>query len=79
MIILAGRGSGSGTGGNPRGRDLQNVAATGVGDSMQDMIVCMIGTLAALPAAAQLAGGKSGLLSGAVRTFAEKNLWENPK
>ena len=61
------------------GRDLQNVAATGVGDSMQDMIVCMIGTLAALPAAAQLAGGKSGLISGAVWAFAEKNLWENPK
>ena len=58
------------------GRDLQNVAATGVGDSMQDMIVCMLGTLATLPAAPRLTSGRCALLSGAVRAFVEKNLCE---
>lgn len=36
------------------GRDVQRVAATGGSDTMQDMIVCMIGTLAYLPAVARL-------------------------
>ena len=61
------------------GRDLQNVAATGVGDSMRDMIVCMIGTLATLPAAAHLVDGRCRLFSGAVHAFGEKNLWEGAK
>lgn len=39
------------------GRDLQRVLTTGVGDSMQDMIVCLIGTLLYLvPSAAAAAG-----------------------
>lgn len=55
------------------GRDLQNVAATGVADSMQDMIVCMLGTLLTLPAVKHMAHGKFGLISGAVEAFVQKN------
>ena len=56
------------------GLDLQRVAATGVADSMQDMIVCMIGTLATLPFVHRLCGGKRDLVTGAVEAFVELNL-----
>ena len=59
------------------GRDLQNVAATGVADSMQDMIVCMLGTLMTLPAARRLSRGQSGPISGAVQAFVQKNYFAN--
>ena len=59
------------------GLDLQRVAATGVSDSMQDMIVAMIGTLATLPFAWRLAQGKRDLLTGAVDAFIELNLKKN--
>lgn len=49
------------------GRDLQRVMATGVADSMQDMIVCALGTLAAVPIAFRLSDGKDGVLSNTVR------------
>ena len=49
------------------GRDLQNVTTTGVADSMQDMIVCALGTLATVPIALRLSDGKRGLLSNTVR------------
>lgn len=56
------------------GLDLQRVEATGVSDSMQDMIVCMIGTLATLPSVSRLAKGHPDLLTGAVEAFIQKNL-----
>ena len=56
------------------GLDLQRVEATGVSDSMQDMIVAMIGTLATLPFAKRLTDGKRDLMTGAVDAFIELNL-----
>ena len=56
------------------GLDLQRVALTGVADSMQDMIVCLVGTIAILPAVKRLCSGKSGLITGAVEAFVEVNL-----
>ena len=56
------------------GLDLQRVAATGVADSMQDMIVCMIGTLVTLPFVHRLCHGKTDPLTGAVSAFVELNL-----
>lgn len=56
------------------GLDLQRVAATGVSDSMQDMIVCMIGTLVTLPFVHRLCHGKTDPLTGAVSAFVELNL-----
>lgn len=53
--------------------DLQRVAATGVSDSMNDMLVCMAGTIAALPAVANLAKGRGGPLSSPIRAFVETN------
>ncbi len=49
------------------GRDLQRVAATGVADSMQDMIVCTLGTIAAIPVSLRLSDGKKGVLSNMVK------------
>ena len=51
------------------GRDLQEVAATGVADSMQDMIVCTLGTLVLLPVPYHLCRGQRGLFSDMVRDF----------
>lgn len=51
------------------GWDLQQVLTTGVADSMQDMIVCTLGTLATVPAALHGCSGKPGFLSGIVRDF----------
>lgn len=53
--------------------DLQRVAATGVSDSMNDMLVCMAGTIAALPAVARLAKGRRGVLTSPIRAFVENN------
>ena len=50
------------------------MAATGVADSMQDMIVCMIGTLVTLPFVHRLCHGKTDPLTGAVSAFVELNL-----
>ena len=60
------------------GRDLQRVAATGVADSMQDMIVCMAGTVATLPFVRRLALGRHDFITGAVEAFIEKNLIDHP-
>ncbi len=54
--------------------DLQRVMATGVADSMRDMIVCMLGTLAALPVLPRLVAGKDGMVVGAVREFLDLNV-----
>ena len=56
------------------GRDVQRVALTGVDDTMQDMIVCMIGTLAYLPAIVRLGHGRSNVFTGPAEAFAAKNL-----
>ena len=56
------------------GLDLQRVAATGVAYSMQDMIVCMLGTFATLPFVHRLCDGRTDLLTGAVSAFVELNL-----
>ena len=56
------------------GLDLQRVAATGVADSMQDMIVCLVGTLATLPSVVRLTKGRPDLLTGGVDAFVRKNL-----
>ena len=56
------------------GLDLQRVEATGVADSMQDMIVAMLGTFATLPFAHRLAAGKRDLITGAVDAFVALNL-----
>lgn len=55
------------------GRDVQHVLDTGVADTMQDMIVCMLGTLATLPALARMARGRFGFIGGAAQTFAHFN------
>ena len=53
--------------------DLQRVHATGVADSMNDMLICLAGTLLALPAIPRLIRGKDGLLISPVRAFCERN------
>lgn len=55
------------------GRDVQRVAATGVSDTMQDMIVCMIGTLVYLPAVWRLGRGRANVWTAPAEAFAEKN------
>lgn len=55
------------------GRDVQKVAATGINDTMQDMIVCLVGTLLYLPAVSALFKGKHNFLTGAAVAFVEKN------
>ncbi|MBE5767846.1 MAG: hypothetical protein E7335_11965 [Clostridiales bacterium] len=52
-------------------RDMQNVASTGVADSMQDMIVCLLGTLLLLPAVKHLAEGKTTVLNVLIPPFVE--------
>ena len=56
------------------GRDVQRVLATGVGDTMQDMIVCMIGTLISLPFVARAYAGKPSALTAPADAFIELNL-----
>lgn len=56
------------------GIDPQNVAATGVADTMQDMIVCLIGTLAAVPALIRFyRSGRGGILYTPVQVFIDRN------
>ena len=56
------------------GIDLQNVAATGVGDTMSDMIVCLAGALAMLfPMTAYYRRGRRGFLMEAVFAFVRNN------
>jgi len=55
------------------GMDLQRTAATGIRDTMNDMIVCMIGTLLALPAVSRMAAGLNGMISSPVSAFVELN------
>ena len=55
------------------GQDLQFVAETGVSDTMQDMICCLVGTIAFLPSAVRLGKGKEDWLTGAVSDFIHQN------
>lgn len=54
--------------------DLQRVQSTSIVDSMLDMIVCLIGTLAALPFVHRLTHGRHDPVTGAVEAFVEINL-----
>lgn len=56
------------------GRDLQHVVTTGVADTMGDMLVCLLGTLAFLPFIPRYFRGIIGPLTGAVQAFVEKSL-----
>mgnify|MGYP004683843645 CR=1 FL=1 len=56
------------------GRDVQRVLATGVGDTMQDMIVCMIGTLISLPFVGRACEGKPSALTSPADAFIELNM-----
>ena len=51
------------------GRDVQHAIDTGVGDTMQDMLVCMLGTLATLPLLRSVAMGRHSFLTGPVDAF----------
>lgn len=56
------------------GLDVQNAAATGVVDTMQDMIVCMVGALFMIPPmAAYYRKGRKGFTMGAVVSFVAQN------
>lgn len=55
--------------------DPQNVQATGVSDTMQDMLVCTLGALMALPPLVNFyRTGEGGLLYSGVSAFIERNL-----
>ena len=56
------------------GRDVQHVLDTGVGDTMQDMLVCMIGTLATLPLLRPLSRGRQTRFTAPIDAFLERNL-----
>ncbi len=57
------------------GIDPQNVAATGVADTMQDMIVCTVGALLAVPPLVRFyRTGRGGVLYTPTQVFIEKNL-----
>jgi len=56
------------------GIDVQRVASTGVADSMQDILVCLVGTAAALPIASSLCRGRRNLMTSGVADFIEINL-----
>lgn len=55
------------------GRDLQNVGRTGVGDTMGDMFVCLLGTLVVNFLMIRSIRGKHDPLTDAVRVFALQN------
>ena len=55
------------------GRDLQHVMDTGVGDTMWDMIVCLIGTLVVVGLMIRTARGKHDFFSDAVDAFVVQN------
>lgn len=57
------------------GIDPQNVLSTGVADTMQDMIVCTIGTLLAVPPLIEFyKTGRAGILYTGALVYIEKNL-----
>lgn len=55
------------------GRDLQHVLGTGVNDTMQDILVCLVGTLLFCPLVPRFYRGKYDPLTGAVAGFLAKN------
>ena len=56
------------------GRDVQHVLDTGVADTMQDMLVCMIGTVATLPLLRPLSQGRQTRLTAPIYAFLDRNL-----
>lgn len=54
--------------------DLQRVNATGIRDTMNDMLVCMLGTLVSLPIVVNIARRKTGLFASSVTAFIENNI-----
>ena len=56
------------------GRDVQHVLDTGVGDTMQDMLVCMIGTIATLTLLRPLSQGRQTRFTAPIDAFLERNL-----
>jgi hypothetical protein len=60
------------------GRDLQHVAGTGVTDTMTDMMVCLAGTLIALPFVARFFRGGHDPFTSAAAAFLYKNLPPTP-
>ena len=55
------------------GRDVQHVLDTGVGDTMQDMLVCMIGTIATLPLLRPLSQGRQTRITAPIDAFLDRN------
>lgn len=55
------------------GRDMQQVAATGVADTMLDMIVCLLGSLLTMPLLARFFQGREHQLTDAAAAFYYKN------
>ena len=56
------------------GRDVQHVLDTGVADTMQDMLVCMLGTIATLPLLRPLSQGRQTRLTAPIYAFLDRNL-----
>lgn len=56
------------------GRDVQHVLDSGVADTMQDMLACMLGTLAALALLRPLSQGRQTRLTAPIDAFLERNL-----
>ncbi len=60
------------------GRDLQHVEDSGVTDTMQDMLVCLVGTLAAVGLMLRNCWGKHDPFTDAAEAFAVQNPCKNP-
>ena len=56
------------------GRDVQHALDTGVGDTMQDMLACMLGTIATLPLLRPLSQGRQTCLTAPIDAFLARNL-----
>ena len=55
------------------GLDVQRVKATGIKDTMNDMLVCLVGTIATLPIVHRLSRGKHGPFSSPIQSFIDIN------
>ncbi len=60
------------------GRDLQHVEVSGVTDTMQDMLVCLVGTLAAVGLMLRNCWGKHDPFTDAAEAFAAQNPRKTP-
>ena len=55
------------------GRDMQHVAATGVSDTMQDMLVCLVGTIFTMIVTQRSFRGKHDFVTDAAEAFIQQN------